>query len=537
MTEKVIENWLINAKERVFQHPFASSLLNEGHNVVHVSRHCAMELGKDIISIAPDGVPCAFQLKNLDGKKLNITKWRNISSQITDLIHLKLKHPSLPNHSDHRSFLVLNGELEEEVIRVIGDINESLDDKRFGNRKLRVITKGDLVKRFIDLGVNFWPNEPSDIKIFLELYLQDGSDLVDKESLSEFISSHFDLNKEELTYKKNDLPHKILSIAILMSIAISDFVKKENYSQEFESWVLLISQIYGLIEKEGFDKQYWASQLTLLETFFYNSLSNIYHEFENKEIDIISKQGVIENSLLFGPKLLYLASLLSIYGIHLILNSVEKETEEKIRKIKNFIQANLNRLEFWGEYCSPQFFSIYCFLRLTDARYRPVGLLARVIRTISAYGANKNLKLLDPYQPLDEWIDLTLDQQEKYPINESYSLKTFWELFLKYLWKQTAKSFYPQFSKVPLSEFVPKNKHDYFKWRAKEGTTNITVQELKQSWKDWHVKAHKIEKDSIPDILLDKPFFNLCLMQVMPHRLNANSCKYIINEFRNEKYG
>jgi hypothetical protein len=38
-------------------------LVAEGYTIVHLSRHSPIEMGKDIIAIDKDGIPCAFQLK------------------------------------------------------------------------------------------------------------------------------------------------------------------------------------------------------------------------------------------------------------------------------------------------------------------------------------------------------------------------------------------------------------------------------------------------------------------------------------------
>src|SRR5438067_1415359 len=120
MIERLLETWLSRANERSFQIPFCHSLAYEGYTVVHLTRHCSMEAGKDILAIAPDGVPCAYQLKGVDGGKLSLTKWREeLYGQVLSLVNGKIVHPSVPEHSHHRSYLVINGELEEEVAREI----------------------------------------------------------------------------------------------------------------------------------------------------------------------------------------------------------------------------------------------------------------------------------------------------------------------------------------------------------------------------------------------------------------------------------
>ena len=90
MLERVIENWLDKATERTFQKPYCYMLSAEGHTIIHLTRHGAMELGKDIITIAPDGTPCAFQLKTGD---ISLAKWRDeVSSQTSDLSQSQWKN-------------------------------------------------------------------------------------------------------------------------------------------------------------------------------------------------------------------------------------------------------------------------------------------------------------------------------------------------------------------------------------------------------------------------------------------------------------
>jgi hypothetical protein len=94
--KKLIENWWTNANERTFQFPFAFHLVVDGHAVLHVSRHCGMELGKDILSIDREGLVHSFQLKGCNGGKLSLNYWRKeLSAQIEDLVLNPVVHSSL----------------------------------------------------------------------------------------------------------------------------------------------------------------------------------------------------------------------------------------------------------------------------------------------------------------------------------------------------------------------------------------------------------------------------------------------------------
>ena len=63
MIEKLIEHWLDSIGELGYQSAFVQMLVGQGHTILHSTRHMPIEFGKDVITIDPDGIPCAYQLK------------------------------------------------------------------------------------------------------------------------------------------------------------------------------------------------------------------------------------------------------------------------------------------------------------------------------------------------------------------------------------------------------------------------------------------------------------------------------------------
>ena len=140
MLERVIENWLDKATEKSFQQPFCYMLSAEGHTIIHSTRHTAMEMGKDIITIAPDRIPCAFQLKS---GNISLAKWRNeVNPQIDALVCGQINHPSVDTSEHHRSYLVTNGRIEEEVSREIDDKNRGWANQGLPGFHLETIVRG-----------------------------------------------------------------------------------------------------------------------------------------------------------------------------------------------------------------------------------------------------------------------------------------------------------------------------------------------------------------------------------------------------------
>jgi hypothetical protein len=145
--ERLIEGWLDSASERSYQTPFCQILAAEGHKVVHSTRHAPIEFGKDVITIGPDNVPCAFQLKGNPGTRMTLAELRNIKPQLLELATQSIVYPGVSSEVNHRCFLVTNGYIDEEVQRSIDDINRELEKNGFGRARIEVWSRGRLLEK------------------------------------------------------------------------------------------------------------------------------------------------------------------------------------------------------------------------------------------------------------------------------------------------------------------------------------------------------------------------------------------------------
>ena len=89
MLNRLLENWLDSASERSYQSAFCQLLAAQGHTVLHSTRHNVLEYGKDILTIDPQGTPCAYQLKGNPGSRLTLDQFRKIQDQLVQLVTLK----------------------------------------------------------------------------------------------------------------------------------------------------------------------------------------------------------------------------------------------------------------------------------------------------------------------------------------------------------------------------------------------------------------------------------------------------------------
>src|SRR5207248_11531013 len=75
----------------------------------------------------------------------------------------------------HRSFLVTNGQVEEEVVIAINRMNQANEIAGFPLRKLEVMQRGDLLERAKRLGHSLWPTEVQQMHLLLEMLVEPGT--------------------------------------------------------------------------------------------------------------------------------------------------------------------------------------------------------------------------------------------------------------------------------------------------------------------------------------------------------------------------
>ena len=242
MIERVVENWLTNAKERRgYEMPFCQYLMMKGYKVLLLSPHGQMEQGKDIIAIDNNGVPCAFQLKAGD---ITVSVWRDIKGEIDELTEISINHPSVDKSVQHRAILVTNGKITDPVRRLIDDRNTNFRSKNLP--ELKIIVGSELLTEFIKIHGSFLPSEPKDFKTFLELFLADGADMPNKDLFSKFLASM--LLENNGNESKPAIRRKIASAILLSQYALSPYESKNNHVAIVEGWTLLCAYIFGLIE-------------------------------------------------------------------------------------------------------------------------------------------------------------------------------------------------------------------------------------------------------------------------------------------------
>src|ERR1700730_8258535 len=143
--QKLIEIWLDSAGERQYQFAFRNALLTAGYTILHNTSHTALELGKDILAIAPDKRLVAYQLKGNPSGRLTISQWQELIPQINTLVYQPVSHPGVKAGTLHTPVLVTNGENHEDVLAAIAAYNAGLTVTLPKAKPLETIARGQLL--------------------------------------------------------------------------------------------------------------------------------------------------------------------------------------------------------------------------------------------------------------------------------------------------------------------------------------------------------------------------------------------------------
>ena len=531
MLERVIENWLDKAIERSFQQPYCYMLSAEGHTIIHLTRHCGMELGQDIITISPDRTPCAFQLKTGD---ISLAKWRDeVSAQTFDLVSLKINHSSVDSSKHHRSYLVTNGNIHEEVSHAIDARNRTWESQNQPYLHLKTIDRGQLLKKAKKLGTNLWPTELTDIKTLLEMFLETGQGILPKEKLASLFESTFPLKPLDKKKKpsKKHCERVIASAAILCAIAISSFSNEKNHVAEIEVWVLYISYVLALAEQWELSDRAYQSEFKIATQSIYNSLANLCDEIKERKEFI--EGDPLADSYIYDVRVTWLLGLMSIYALWRASKDEPKDDIDDF--LREFRKERQDQLDLWGEAAIPQWLAYLWYSRKISATTEPDDVLGHLISEICEQNGPKGGGLLaSPYYEADDILPEMLGVAEE-PLMDSFSGQSYALEGLIHLYvrgnskqaKQSMKFLWPDVTRLMYLSFEPENFCDFYRWRNKAGKNWTVSPKHTQEWEELRELASESEGTCIPPAIKKHPILLLLFLCVYPHRMNAEILRWL----------
>jgi hypothetical protein len=530
--ERILENWLDNASEKSFQIPFCNVLANEGYQVIHISRHCGMEMGKDIIAISPAGIPCAYQLKGGTGTRITLNQWNALSGQIQLLMINKIIHPSIKTNIHHQSFFVTNKVLEEEVSNAIDQMNRGWFDMGKPDLHLNTIVRGQILEKIKALGSGMLPSELEDMKTFLELYLESGRANLPKNNFIKLLKSVLKINGDA-RLSREEIKRTIAAGSLVCALSISSFSNEKNHVAVIEAWTLYAIYVLHIAEKNRLSKKFWISSFQIALKAIYDSLGRLCDE-------LIERDSLIEGNPLgdiyfYRPRITLLIAMMSIYSLW--RREIGEDFSQHDEFIYNFCIEKHEKMILWGEYCVPQFLAFYWFYRNNDPTPQPDFLIYNLIDTLSKAQSLKDSPsaIPDPYYTIEDlFLDEDLDRYSSR--GHSYMIEGLVHLFVRTNWKSYMKKLWPNVTKIAFESFRVKKVYQYYLWHSREGEQYTVWPVLTQHWEKLKSEAFECEGKDIPHLLKQYPSLFLLFICVCPHRAIPESIRWLDSKlFRNDK--
>lgn len=519
MIERIIENWLTNTNERGYEIPFCQYLISNGYTVLHLSSHGPMEQGKDIIATDPNGYPCAFQLKagNIDG---NI--WRRIKGEIDELIEIPINYPKIRKDIPHRAAFVTNGTISDKVRRDVDDRNYRL--RQMGLPELEIVNGFELIKRFIDVHGNFLPTQPSDFKLFLELFLSDGRELLNKKMFTEFLESIFSTD----TKKELELKRKIASNVLLTQYVIQPYDSTVNHVSIIEGWIIFCSYLLGLIEKYSLSEEYWRQSYDIILQRINSQMKLLKTEFFSRK-DL--KEGDLDGGEFYRSRITMILGWLSAF--ELFQKRVKSEYEIDIRVYESIKEHYSKNTWFWGESSTPLFIMMSLLTHEHgDEILSNNIILDLIIKITSENNIEDGEGIPDPYISPNEIIsylyklrDAEIDMSSF--LGSSYHLEPLVDILVRRDKRNSINELWKYISRFQNRGFKPEHPWMYFQWHCDKGEEYSRYYNATQSWKELREKATASDDSMLPSILVKNPQFAYYFLPCYPHRLNGYTIKLI----------
>ncbi len=524
---RLIEDWWTKSTERVFQQPFAAYLGDIGYRVVHVTRHCGMELGKDVIAIGVDGSVNCFQLKTCRGPRFTLKQWQDeVSPQLADLFENAVYHPSIGTALQHQPWLVVNGSIDEEAQAAIEKRNDSYR-KIFG-RELKVMVLGDLVAGTIRNNDSLWPSSPERFRLLLEFATADGKSNLDKAHLASLL----EIGVEGQKLSKNEAIRQITFLPILTTLAIRSFTATENWVAQTDAWMMCWAYVRSVQLRENIEDVDVQNTYGLINAFIDNSLAGLFEECKtNRDLFQEGFEYAYGWARIRSTWVLGLLSVLAIRKRE--TGIIDDELEDLIVEITD---SDHTTPFVWGEAAIPQVLAIAWLRMLRDVRLSSEFLLLDVLCGI--LDRNKHVvegSLPSPYVGPDEYLRLL---REPIPSNDqfgscgySWYLPILVDQLVDLNWRQELGHRWYEISGMRCESFRCDLNWESFIWRASQGITSTGMYGAPQSWRRLRTDWQELSTTSVCTHFKNSPSLGLLYLIVFPHRVSRELAKAIWQSF------
>ena len=530
MKAKLVEEWLIRAKERGgVDLAVGQWLISQGHELLWLG-HSRTEFGKDIVSVDPDGKFHAFQVKNED---IDLNELRKIHAQVNELVEIPIVHPRVPPGSPHLAHLVTSGLFNEVAVAQIRASNEGWAAN--GKPTVEIVDRNSLIPRLVSMSDAFWPEKPTDIREFFSFYLAEGKGDFDPKKFSGVLRGLLPLTEEPVSRKVQ----RLAAVGLLGHYLLNPFEREGDHWSVFRGWIMIASHQAWFAERMELSEKQWRESFNL-------SVQAAKERLNSLSKECLSDGGFTPREIEFDDytrsRNLILGSVLAVS--HLVSETTgphNSELDQRLRRLRMLIEQN--RLFAWGESAVPHILAIQWFWENQQPQVSTISLVEGVI---SALCERNHIDSEDiPFPPprvsadevLAELFSSNKTREENRRSPDSWTL----EALIHFITRRNGRPFLSEhwraISKLDMASFEPSPKVDGLLWDAPHGHEADRIPEKEQSWSKLREVAVEDRAGALPNTLREDPKLALMYFLTYPHRISAALVGFLDKHFGNFNNG
>lgn len=545
MQERLIEHWLDSINERGYQSAFLQMLAGEGYTVVHSTRHTAIEFGKDVVAIGPDGVPCAFQLKGNPGSRLNLTQFREIKGQIDQLVEQPIVFPGMPE-MPHRCYLVTNGEIEEEVQRTVDDLNRGYERRGLpSDTRLHLISRGVLLDWATKHSTAFWTENFSIQDKLIRLYNENGADAIPLDLLTDGLDEILKLTASDVKLTVADIERRQISASLFVAFAVRAYQKANNQIAVAAAYAALFAALECSVTRHAVKQSARnRNAVSIAREGFLSAALDFASELgagireikvqrgDTEDIDynvLFLGGGTLSSHLVWRARALIASAMLSVINIEARqAKSIDWLTEDAQRAIEIFTKPGYAQIQIWGEGAIPQALAVIWNWHLTNptmlANYAEGQLLEAVVTEILSDAKGY---MATPYHSDEDALRdhigrrLGIDRgkvEAETMRHSSFFVEALFDCFVRSNLKSSAKMLWPKITKITHQRFLHENSWEYCLWKIEKGDSQTAILPRRKTWTEVQAEAADVSTPLIPPGLRNDPVMLLAFTIFFPHR-------------------
>jgi len=535
--DRLLEHWLDNASERSYQAPFCQMLIARGHRIVHSTRHSPIEFGKDVISIASDKVPCAFQLKGNPGSRLTLIQFREIQGQLIQLATQPIIYPGVSRNIRHRCYLVTNGEVDEEAQKALEEVNLGLEANGYGSNRIEIWARGQLLEMAKTLGPSLWPSEISDLNALLKVLVIDGRENFPAADFHGIFKKVLLLEQQKQPKAKSDaIRRRVASAAVLTGLSLGRFSQASNHQAVLTGWTMFSMYAIAAVTRYGLSISKCAGQaLTIATDTIRDALTDICNEIQDNP-RLGSNLGH-DFGEIYRARLTMISGLMSLHWLW------SEKTTWKISAQREFLASwipkDVSQAYLWGEGAVPQLLAHYWYLSSVGYSFHDEFVLATLVRQTIHLSNDDTALLPSPYFTFENvmrhrlagFLDGDDVLEDEAQGRGSYTAEGLFHLLVTTNLKATCKALWPAYSDLIHARFEPAEDWQYCLWRSDEGTNPDKIMVPNQEWAGLVAQARDCRLEGMPRALRDHAALLLLYVILFPFRTNASVLRFLGHKF------